>query len=495
MGTITSQSVFDLVLAFGYAMGIYLLVSSFRRQPQGTRIGGVLIIPALAGLATLIGITLLGLSSSTTLWRLQIAGQNVLWSLALGLGALVAGAFIGDMLVNRLGLIFPAAIAGTVRKLVRRSLPDIWPITSGQSIALFGPMLFLLLFAYTIRPEPVALLPSTNVGGGMIQDRVYRLEGSPLSMVFYGESTAFIGFNEGRIASFQVPQSLEEDIVLQTVTEEVFVPRGLAILNDVLFVTDQGPPPEVRNPDLLSTNGRVLAFDILPGGQLGEGRVIVSDLPVGGVWHGINGIAVGPDEKLYVVLGNRKLAGQLPEFHLLGTVVRFAPDGSEFEVFARGLRNIYDLEFDNRGRLFGSDNDGPSVRGFRRESVYQIKEGADYGFPWEGTYDVPLIRTDDPIWTLDDASSGSSGIEWAERVGLDPGLLIGGTHLLYLPITEDETGMYIPAESDIQPAEVLFDRQGFMTVVEAGPKGRLWVAVFGFRETSDLYLFRFQDAP
>ena len=69
----------------------------------------------------------------------------------------------------------------------------------------------------------------------------------------------------------------------------------------------------------------------------------------------------------------------------LGTVLRFHLDAENIEIYANGLRNIYDLEFDDAGPLWGVDNDGPTWRGFRAEEVVQIKEGANYGHPYEGT--------------------------------------------------------------------------------------------------------------
>ncbi len=122
--------------------------------------------------------------------------------------------------------------------------------------------------------------------------------------------------------------------------------------------------------------------------------------------------------------------------------------------------------------------------------MLNIKAGANYGHPYEGTYDTRKIRTDEPIWTLDNSAQGSAGIEWAENVGLPPGLLIGGPHLTFVPLSEDEDGIYVPSALDVGPDAVILDRQGFMTVVQAGPRQRLFIGVFGFRQTSDLHVFK-----
>ena len=40
-----------------------------------------------------------------------------------------------------------------------------------------------------------------------------------------------------------------------------------------------------------------------------------------------------------------------------GALLRAEPDGSHFEVYARGLRNIQEIAFDAHGNIFGVDND------------------------------------------------------------------------------------------------------------------------------------------
>ena len=42
----------------------------------------------------------------------------------------------------------------------------------------------------------------------------------------------------------------------------------------------------------------------------------------------------------------------------LGFIARSNPDGSDFEIFATGLRNTHEFVFDEYGNLISSDNDG-----------------------------------------------------------------------------------------------------------------------------------------
>lgn len=66
-------------------------------------------------------------------------------------------------------------------------------------------------------------------------------------------------------------------------------------------------------------------------------------------------------------------------------VFRFNPDGSEFEVYAWGLRNPFGLAWGPDGNLYATDN-GYDERGSRPianapDSIWVVKQGAWYGFP------------------------------------------------------------------------------------------------------------------
>jgi glucose/arabinose dehydrogenase len=113
----------------------------------------------------------------------------------------------------------------------------------------------------------------------------------------------------------------------------------------------------------------------------GRPRPLIEDLPCCyGGWHQANGIAFGPDGYGYVSVGARSDHGERHPLHPLeASVLRFSPDGSDVQVFARGLRNTFDIAWDGSGRLFGADNmpdHGPP------EEFNRIEPGGHHGFPY-----------------------------------------------------------------------------------------------------------------
>ncbi|MEX2176498.1 MAG: PQQ-dependent sugar dehydrogenase [Pirellulaceae bacterium] len=68
-----------------------------------------------------------------------------------------------------------------------------------------------------------------------------------------------------------------------------------------------------------------------------------------------------------------------------GTILRMDPDGSNLEVYAWGLRNPFGLGFTPDGKLFcteaGMDERGSRPIANAPDCLWEIKEGAWYGFP------------------------------------------------------------------------------------------------------------------
>ncbi len=116
---------------------------------------------------------------------------------------------------------------------------------------------------------------------------------------------------------------------------------------------------------------------------------------VGFSGHGMSGVTLGPDGRIYWGIGDIGMnvvdkEGKNWKYPNQGVIVRSEPDGSNFEVFAAGVRNTHEFTFDEYGNLITCDNDGDH-RGERERLVYLIN-GSDSGWRtnWQfGKYTDP----------------------------------------------------------------------------------------------------------
>jgi quinoprotein glucose dehydrogenase len=126
------------------------------------------------------------------------------------------------------------------------------------------------------------------------------------------------------------------------------------------------------------------------GDGIADDREIISTgygIHIAYAGHDMHGLIMGPDGKLYWSIGDkgintRSKDGRRFYFPNQGGVMRCNPDGSDFEVFAHGLRNVQEFAFDAYGNWFGVDND--SDQKGESERFVHIVEGMDAG--WRCNY-------------------------------------------------------------------------------------------------------------
>ncbi|MBX2917071.1 MAG: HEAT repeat domain-containing protein [Cyclobacteriaceae bacterium] len=112
--------------------------------------------------------------------------------------------------------------------------------------------------------------------------------------------------------------------------------------------------------------------------------------------HGMSGIEVGPDGRIYWQIGDIGFNGTGPngekyEHPNSGVIVRSEPDGSNFEVFAYGNRNTHEFVFDEYGNLISEDNDGDHPG--ESERLVYVVDGADIG--WRTNWQFGKYRDPD----------------------------------------------------------------------------------------------------
>jgi hypothetical protein len=442
MQALTGFTGFDWLLAAMYAFACALVVEGRVYRGTATRLFGIVAILALAGAGAVVALVLVFAAESRYV-ATRLADRPA--TLVALLATVAAAVAFAELLVQRVRplavwalrpLIAAPRLRGDVALVLAVMLPTI--------VAIGG-----LTRVDDRVPSGYAL--SQPASSGLELRETFELPGHPLDLELATDSSGYVSFGEGWIGRFELSGEANRLQIIR-VADRLAYPRGLAVVGDTLYVGELGPLPcrpafpsckggdvpgqsteETEREILRTSRARILAYDILPDGALARRRVLVSGLPVANTDHGVNDIALGPDGRLYVSVGNLDrlaatpaLAPDLarPHADLLGTVISVRTDGRDLNVVVLGLRNVYGLAFDRAGRLYGGDNDGPTRSGWRREELLVLEPGADHGFPDEGTFVPQTRRNTPPLCVLD--AIGSGGIAWlADEQGAGM-LLVGG---------------------------------------------------------------------
>lgn len=101
--------------------------------------------------------------------------------------------------------------------------------------------------------------------------------------------------------------------------------------------------------------------------------------------HDLNALVLAPDGRLYGTMADRGLDLTTPEgrhfaYPNQGTLFRFDPDGSNFEIVFTGLRNPKEIAYDDAFNLVTVDNNGDMGD---EAKVYYLLEGGDGGWRME----------------------------------------------------------------------------------------------------------------
>jgi putative heme-binding domain-containing protein len=177
-------------------------------------------------------------------------------------------------------------------------------------------------------------------------------------------------------------------IMMQDLNDEVTdVAGGLMKTEDALYVA--------AGPDLwkmMDTNGDGI-MDEKESLSYGYG------IHVGFGGHGMSGIKMGPDGRIYWGIGDIGFNGKGSDgteykYPNRGVIARANPDGSDFEIFAMGVRNTHEFTFDQFNNLISVDNDGDHSG--ERERLVYLTNGSDTGWRinWQfGKYRDPDNNT------------------------------------------------------------------------------------------------------
>lgn len=164
------------------------------------------------------------------------------------------------------------------------------------------------------------------------------------------------------------------------------IPNGPCFSPDgFLYIAEQNRILVYPAAEFLYESPEIAAFSVVPQGEL---------IPVEeeSYTHTTRVCRVGPDGKLYVSLGQPFNVAPREKLEVydetgIGGMIRMNVDGSEREVYTRGIRNSVGHDFNPaNGELWFTDNqvDGMGDDTPPGELNRQTEIGQHFGFPWYG---------------------------------------------------------------------------------------------------------------
>lgn len=335
-------------------------------------------------------------------------------------------------------------------------------------------------------------------------------EGSWISLAFDAKGRAVVGREDKGLLRITLPSKPGTEAAVEAIEDSLLEPRGLLFAHGSLYVQANNSKALYR---LRDTDGDD-RFD----------EVKLLRKMEGGVGHGRNGLALGPDGMIYMALGNNvevpaDVAASSPYRHWgldrlvpcvwnefvfdagvkppAGYIARTDPDGKTWETYAGGFRNPYDLAFNADGELFTYDADMEWDAGapwYRPTTVMHVVSGGEYG--WRQGTSVWPDGFADALPRIADIGLGSptgvvfgTGTKFPEPYRSSLFVLDWAYgRIIAVPMTPRGASYAGKAETFVKgkPLNV--------TDAAVGPDGALYFTVGGRRTQSVLYRVRWTGA-
>ncbi len=205
---------------------------------------------------------------------------------------------------------------------------------------------------------------------------VYARVPEARSLALGDGGVVFVGSQRRGTVAAVVPRSGGKPEVIQ-IASGLNLPNGVAYRNGALYVGEVS---------------RILRYDDVTARLRNPPEpVVVTDRFPGETHHGWKFIAFGPDGKLYVPVGAPCNVCE-PDPDRYALISRIDPDGSNYEVVARGIRNTVGFDWDPRtGELWFNDH-GRDMMGDDMPSDelnHAPRAGLNFGFPYCHQGDTP----------------------------------------------------------------------------------------------------------
>lgn len=225
---------------------------------------------------------------------------------------------------------------------------------------------FSVLAVWTAAIPLQAQMPPLTVPSGFVIEPLIEVP-KARSMVWGDAGTLFVSTQfSGTI--YAVSEPLGAEPVVTVLLEGLRIGNGVAFRNGDLYVAE---------------STRILVYKDVESrlDNPGEGEVIIDNLPADKL-HSWKYIDFGPDDKLYVSVGAPCNVCYQEDSAL---IARMNPDGSNYEVFARGVRNSVGFDWHPETGEFWFTDNGRDMLGddLPPDELNRAPEaGLHFGFPF-----------------------------------------------------------------------------------------------------------------
>jgi glucose/arabinose dehydrogenase len=190
------------------------------------------------------------------------------------------------------------------------------------------------------------------------------------SMALSPDGVLFVGTRvEGKVyAILDTNKDYKADEII-TIASGLNMPNGVAYRNGSLYVAEVS---------------RILRYDNIETNLYNPPKpVVIYDKFPTDTHHGWKFIRFGPDGKLYVPVGAPCNICERPDPY--ESITRMNPDGSDFEIYARGVRNTVGFDWDPETKELWFTDNGRDMLGDNippDELNHASVQGMNFGFPY-----------------------------------------------------------------------------------------------------------------
>ncbi|MDB5335066.1 MAG: Cytochrome c [Planctomycetaceae bacterium] len=323
-------------------------------------------------------------------------------------------------------------------------------------------------------------------------------EDSWISLAFDPQGRAVIAKEKMGLLRMSLSADGSQVMQVETINNTLLECRGLLFSQGDLFVDANNAKGLYRLPAMGSD-------------KFGEPQLVYAS--EGGVGHGRNDLALGPDQQIYVIHGDSvtlpvdgidhtspfreaRKGQKTSEGHLL----RIDPKGGKVHVLAAGLRNPFGIDFNADGEVFTYDADAEHDMGapwYRPTRVSHLVTGGDFG--WRGvTGSWPPYYPDHPDNALPNLDIGK-GSPTAVKFGTRSNFPEKFRRALF--ILDWAYGRILAVHPTPRGSSYLMSAETFLkgrplnvTDLDFGPDGSMYFVTGGRGTQSALYRVRYVGA-